>query len=1115
MSQSITRQRFKELLTAGAIGDLFLELGWDHADDRLTVDAGKEKHELRVVANKRGFAVLVHSSEVLPDRNLRQSIEKKVARIHFEHLIVYRNAVGTQQLWQLALRRPNQPITFHETAWHKGQEPELLYQKLSGLFIPLAEEDKITLVDVRERVSKEFERQTKDVTKKFYRGFKKEHDSFLKFIEGLNDQDAKKWYASLMLNRLMFIYFLQRKGFMDGKTDYLGEKLNETEKTEGKDKFYGFYRNFLRVLFHQGLGDPKRTPELEKRIGKVPYLNGGLFDEHDLEKDNPKIQIKDEAFKKLFAFFNEWNWTLDTRQQASGKEVNPDVIGYIFEQYINDRAQMGAYYTKEDITDYIAKNTIIPWLFDAAKAKDAQAFKPEGGVWELLRNDPDRYIHASVKHGVDPALMELDKPKLPWHKSPIFNDLDDELRAGLDPDQKDLVAKRKCWNHRAVSSSEAENKALPTEIWRETIERRRRYLEVRRKLAAGEVTAINDLITYNLDIKQFAQDVLHEHESGDLVWAFYDAIQHITVLDPTCGSGAFLFAALGILQPLYEECLQRMAEFREQAKTEGKPKRWQQFQPILDRIAKHHANNRDYFIYKSIILQNLYGVDIMPEAVEIAKLRLFLKLVSTVEPDPKKPSYGIEPLPDIDFNIRTGNTLVGFGTKAELDKGLEYTMDGQLAKPVIEEKCHVVDTAFERYKQIQLNEGEDYATFHAAKETLQERLKILRDELDRYLGKQYGKDADHRGGKEYVAWKKSHQPFHWFAEYYGIVEGRGGFDVIVGNPPYVEYSKVKADYAIPDYRTKECGNLYAYVIERGQQIVNAQGYWGYIIPLSGFSTARMAPLQKLISDRGNYFSSFDFRPSKLFDGVNMRLSICVSAPNWKVQHSTSYLRWYSDTRDTLFSNRVAYAETSINKNGIPKLSTLAESALWEKVSSTRQVRHSSVNSSSYSLYFHDAILYWIRATDFPPAHGDYLSSHVKEVDFRTKAQLELACSVVNSALYYWWWTKGSNCRDLNVDEVLSFPIDLDAIQGSGVELMQKHKALMKDFMKNSEEKVRIQKQTGAVHYREFNPVRSKDLIDEIDTLLAQHYGLSAEELDFIINYDIKYRMGSELEGEGE
>ncbi|MBK9598851.1 MAG: hypothetical protein IPO60_11155 [Flavobacteriales bacterium] len=1113
MSKTITRQRFKELINAADIATLFNELGWDHADDRFSVEVAKQSIELRAVAHKRGFTVFVQTSDTIPSSNVRRSIEKKRTNIPFEHLIVFRNTKGDQQVWQLAIRSPNQPITFHETQWHKGQEPELLYQKLSGLFIPLDEEGSITLVDVRERVTREFEKQTKDVTKKFYTQFDKEHKNFHDFIEGLNDQDAKKWYASLMLNRLMFIYFLQRKGFMDGKKDYLGLKLKETEKAEGKDKFYGFYRNFLRLLFHQGLGDPKRSPELEKRIGKVPYLNGGLFDEHELEKDNPTIQIKDEAFKKLFAFFDEWQWTLDTRQQASGNEVNPDVIGYIFEQYINDRAKMGAYYTKEDITEYIAKNTIIPWLFDAAKAKDAQAFKPEGGVWELLRNDPDRYIHESVKKGVDTELMEKDDPASPWYKSPIFDDLDKELRAGLNPDQKDLVAKRKCWNRPADA-----DKALPTEIWRETIERRRRYLEVRRKLVAGEVTAINDLITYNLDIRQFAQDVLHEHESGDLVWAFYDAIQHVTVLDPTCGSGAFLFAALGILQPLYEECLQRMAGFRQQAKDEGKPKRWQQFQPILDRIEKHHASNRAYFIYKSIMLQNLYGVDIMPEAVEIAKLRLFLKLVSTVQPDPKKPSYGIEPLPDIDFNIRAGNTLVGFGTKAELDKGLTYTLDGLEMKAVIEEQCEVVDRAFERYKQIQLNEGEDYATFHAAKAELLERLKDLREELDSYLGKQYGKDQDH-SAKQFAAWKKSHQPFHWFAEYYGIVEKRGGFDVIIGNPPYLEVRQI--GYEPKGLSTLESNAVHSMCIERSAQVLNAaHGSMSMIVPLSIVCTQRMIGTQAIIENgRTTWYSNFAWRPGKLFDAVNRALTIYVARANAAPStYSTGYIKWSSDTREDLFPN-LYYQAVSRKRPSffVPKHQSPTEASILDRVLKASKAVAQEVSSQGGKSinYRTTGGLYWKVFTDFAPDFqlNGKAGSSSRETHFslRRADQSDRMVALLGSNLYWWWYTITSNLRDLNPTDINGFRYPEGIEKDS--DLMRLGKRFIKDIKANSTMLVRIQKTTGETSTQSFKISLSKPILDEIDTLLAGHYGLSAEELDFIINYDIKYRMGSELEGE--
>src|SRR5579863_1535977 len=138
---------------------------------------------------------------------------------------------------------------------------------------------------------------------------------------------------------------------------------------------------------------------------------------------------------------------------------------------------MGAYYTKEDITGYISQNTIIPFIFDAAEQKDLVAFRPDGPIWSLLREDPDKYIYDAVKKGCD-------------------QDLPTEIEVGV----RD-VARRGEWNKPAT-----EEYALPTEIWREVVARRNRHFEVRVKLAAGEITSINDLITYNLDIRRFAAD---------------------------------------------------------------------------------------------------------------------------------------------------------------------------------------------------------------------------------------------------------------------------------------------------------------------------------------------------------------------------------------------------------------------------------------------------------------------------------------------------------------------------------------------------------------------------------------------------------------------------------
>ena len=144
----------------------------------------------------------------------------------------------------------------------------------------------------------------------------------------------------------------------------------------------------------------------------------------------------DEAFERVFEFFDGYRWHLDERLYREDNEINPDVLCYIFEKYVNQK-QMGAYYTKEDITGYISRNTVIPFLFDAARKECPVAFGPDGGVWRLLRDDPDRYIYPAVGHGVT---WNARQPDAPVRLDNPF-DLSDDIAAGIDD-----VSKRSGWN---------------------------------------------------------------------------------------------------------------------------------------------------------------------------------------------------------------------------------------------------------------------------------------------------------------------------------------------------------------------------------------------------------------------------------------------------------------------------------------------------------------------------------------------------------------------------------------------------------------------------------------------------------------------------------------------
>ena len=403
MPASLDRARVGRLLQSLDLRELFIgELGWDHGGADLEVTAAGRTFALEAIAHKRGlvaYRYVADSDGAFPSHPVRQKIERAVAGSVREHLVVYATRDRNTQCWQWVKRETGRPDRTHTHIYSGGQSGEALIQKLEHLVFTLAEEEDLTIVEVSDRVRAAFD--VEKVTRRFYDRFRQEHQTFLDFIEGITATADREWYASLMLNRMMFIYFIQKRGFLDGDPDYLRNRLERVRREQGHGKFHSFYRVFLLRLFHEGLGRPEadRAPELAALLGRVPYLNGGLFDVHDLERDNADIHIPDDAFEHIFAFFEAYQWHLDDRPLRKDNEINPDVLGYIFEKYVNQK-QMGAYYTKEDITGYISRNTVIPFLFDRARRDCAIAFKPGGGVWRLLSDDPDRYFYEAVRHGI-------------------------------------------------------------------------------------------------------------------------------------------------------------------------------------------------------------------------------------------------------------------------------------------------------------------------------------------------------------------------------------------------------------------------------------------------------------------------------------------------------------------------------------------------------------------------------------------------------------------------------------------------------------------------------------------------------------------------------------------
>jgi len=1112
-------QQIKRNLKAFKIREIFKEiLGWD----KLPEEPPPLPYKFTPVAQKAGFKIYQHTfAGHIPQERVLVQIDGPLKDYAQEHLTIFVDASQENQAW-LWVRRKQENDKQHTRSrlyrFNKYQSGEALAQQIRRLYISLDEEEHITLTSVLDRVYQAFD--VERVTTRFYERFKKEHADFMKCIENIPDEDDRKWYTSIMLNRLMFVYFIQRKGILDnrsnvrfeGDQDYLEKRLELVRREHGPDQFYRFYRYFLRRLFHEGLNQREHSSELERIIGRVPYINGGIFDLHILEQRYPDIQIKDEAFEQLFKFFQAFRWHLDDRPMRNDNEINPDVLGYIFEKYINQK-QMGAYYTKEDITGYISKNTIIPFIFEKVAGRWPQAFIAGGPVWKLLQDNPDNYIYEEMAHG--------------WLEA-----LPPEIAAGIED-----VTQRSNWN-KAVDD---ERYALPTETWREVIERRKRYEEVRGKITSGEITSINDLITYNLNITQFARDVIAGCEEPALLRAFYETIEQVTVLDPTCGSGAFLFAALNILKPLYEACIQRMGELVEkQSRQQAKPPSTQKesnhiavFRQILDRVDQHR--NQEYFILKSIIVNNLYGVDIMEEAIEICKLRLFLKLVAQIN-SPQE----LEPLPDIDFNVLAGNTLIGFTSMDEVRRVVTTKLinlgDTEKMLQRIEQQAKEIERDEQSFRNLQTRQGmkidaEDI-DIAGYKRLLREKLEHLRGELDPYLATEYAiyKDKDEEA---YQTWHRSHKPFHWWAEFYKIMHN-GGFDVVIGNPPYVEYKNVKT-YKIGNYESLECGDLFAFTLERSLALTTPGRRLGFIVPMSCFTVDGFKNLQELYGKNVSplFISNWsgDAHPSKLFEGVDKRLEIIIARrdANFETQctFSSKYLKWYSAERPRLFHTNPNYLELK-DKNlvltfptSIPKMRSHTEIQIIHKLHACKKkIGILTVPKGKHLLYYTRKASFFLQFLDFMPEVRDDTGnlrepSEMKVLPFDSKETRNLCLAALSSSLFYWYYIVNSDCRNLNKREIISFPVP--EIQDSGTydNIESLLDQLMESYKRNSFLRTVEYTNKGKITVQYFNFRPSKPIIDEIDRVLARHYGFTPEELDFIINYDIKYRMGRDNGEESE
>lgn len=699
-------QRTRKLLQDFDFSTLFVEeLGWSQPASRqplaLTVEGAK--YTGRQLAQLSGVVVLevTAADGQMPPFKTRAALHKEIAKHHHENLLIFVDRERASSLWYW-VKREGTKLHPREHLYVKGQPGDLFLSKLGAMVVDITELDAsgaLPVTEVASRLKKALDIER--VTKKFYREFSDQHLAFLDLIEGIADDRQRRWYASILLNRLMFVYFLQKKGFVDnGKLDYLQVKLAHSKTNFGQDHYY---RDFLWPLFFEGFAKPEaeRSPEVRKLLGSIKYLNGGLFLLHAVEIANPKIRIPDRAFENLFGLFERYSWNLNDTPAGKDDEINPDVLGYIFEKYINQKA-FGAYYTRPEITEYLCERTIYKLVLD-----------------------------------------KINTPGIP----------------GV--------------------------------------------------LQARQYDSMAELLL-SLDA-ELCRELLHT------------VLPKLSLLDPACGSGAFLVAAMKTLINLYAAIIGKIEFLGDRNLTE-----W-----LRKEKAAHKSIN--YFIKKKIITDNLYGVDIMEEATEIAKLRLFLALVAAAQSVDE-----LEPLPNIDFNILAGNSLIGllhvdpakfdtitgapatksaepmvaepggfdFGatsaaTRKDLQREYLNQRTAEQFTRLLEEKNRRIDT----YRHT-AGYAEDLRGMRDAIDAMKREAgvtlnKLLLDEFNALEIKYEEATWDTAKNKAGKAKKRALtiqdiealHPFHWGYEFDEILSKRGGFDAIITNPPWEGFKPLDKEFA--------------------------------------------------------------------------------------------------------------------------------------------------------------------------------------------------------------------------------------------------------------------------------------------------------------------------------
>ena len=572
------------------------------------------------------------------------------------------------------------------------------------------------------------------VTEQFFDHYKAVFQSLQEDLTSqTNDQRWAHDYALQFLNRCMFLYFIQRKGWLGEETEFLRLFWESYQETEGPDD--SFVDRWLNVLFFEAFnnqfhGGHRQFPDhIREALALAPYLNGGLFKANDLDEAH-EFQISDARFERIFDFFEGYNFTIAEDSPLDQEvAVDPEMIGRVYESLVNVSAE-----TNE---------------------------RGDAGIFYTSRTELDLMCRLALVDNLTNHVGEN-------HKNLLY-----EAIFAFDPDDK----------------ARADKNLADAELWE--------------SLDAG--------------------------------------LKALTIVDPACGSGSFLVGMLHVLDDLRSRANQRLG--REES---------------------------SFDLKKSIIGHNLYGVDVMKWACHVAELRLWLALIIDADFPHAELHLRNEPLlPHFSFNIRPGDSLVqeiGGMNLAQIRanfSGVPPALKARVTRLSTEKLKFFNNDDTCRYRSEKELEHAELQLFRELVDTHTKDIKQQIDDLQQLIDgpkeRQMLLDGtiEERVARQLelqaMEWQEqidaltqNHDrlteardalvdakdvPFVWdiaFVEIFtGEISGeKRGFDIVIGNPPYVRQENISDPTLSREKRTT--ANKKAYKAKLARSVYQAfPRFFGY------------------------------------------------------------------------------------------------------------------------------------------------------------------------------------------------------------------------------------------------------------------------------------------------